>query len=194
MINLTKFIALLFIVSLSLVGCDKDGNKIIVEPIALPGNIDELVSYWGNSSSDVKKVVINTQGGPAPELLNEEMQDILKLVDANKIDDVLIVNVHQKQTLNPQNYQSEITFDQAKMDDEASVADLAKVIKYFKNTLEAEVHVLGISFGAFMVQELIRQEGVNIADDYLIMVGRLDMDETIWQSFSQGNAGPGARR
>lgn len=46
--------------------------------------------------------------------------------------------------------------------------------------------MLGISFGAFMTQELIASYGIDVADGYLIMVGRLDIDEYTWKPFSEG--------
>lgn len=40
-----------------------------------------------------------------------------------------------------------------------------------------------------MKQELINKKGLNVADKYLIMVGRLDMNEVFWQGFSKGKTG-----
>lgn len=58
---------------------------------------------------------------------------------------------------------------------------LSKVVKYF--------YVLGISFGAFKAQNLIAKKGADAADKYLIMVGRLDMNTSMWQAFSEGRLG-----
>ena len=43
--------------------------------------------------------------------------------------------------------------------------------------------------GAFMTQELIVRKGLDVADKYLIMLGRLDIDEVFWQGFSEGKMG-----
>ena len=47
------------------------------------------------------------------------------------------------------------------------------------------VYVVGISFGAFMVQELLATQG-NVAEGYLIANGRLDMAPAIWTVFAEG--------
>jgi len=149
-----------------------------------PDEINDLIYYTGNESSNT--VIINTQGGPEPKLAIKEFNKILSKVNTMGL---LKVNVHQAQTLNPQLFtNSEITFQQATAYDAESVETLYKVIKYFKDQGKT-VYVLGISFGAFMAQELIAKKGIDVADKYLIMVGRLDINEVYWQGFSQGQNG-----
>jgi hypothetical protein len=149
-----------------------------------PDEINDLIYYTGNESSNT--VIINTQGGPEPKLAIQEFNEILSKVNTMGL---LKVNVHQAQTLNPQLFtNSEITFQQATAYDAESIETLYKVIKYFKDQGKT-VYVLGISFGAFMVQELIAKKGIDVADKYLIMVGRLDINEVYWQGFSQGQNG-----
>ncbi len=48
-------------------------------------------------------------------------------------------------------------------------------------------YVIGISFGAFMVQELLAIQG-NVAEGYLIANGRLDMPPEIWMVFAEGGS------
>ncbi len=149
-----------------------------------PDEINNLIYYTGNELSNT--VIINTQGGPEPELATQEFNEILSKVNTTSL---LKVNVHQAQTLNPQLFtNSEITFQQATDYDAESIEALYKVIKYFKDQGKT-VYVLGISFGAFMTQELIAEKGIDVADKYLIMVGRLDINEVYWQGFSQGQDG-----
>ncbi|MEE9361456.1 MAG: hypothetical protein V3U92_02525 [Cellulophaga sp.] len=149
-----------------------------------PEEINNLIYYTGNKLSNT--VIINTQGGPEPKLATQEFNEILSSVNTISL---LKVNVHQAQTLNPQLFtNSEITFQQATSYDAESIEKLYKVIKYFKDQGKT-VYVLGISFGAFMVQELIAEKGIDLADNYLIMVGRLDMNDTYWQGFSLGQDG-----
>lgn len=187
--NSWKYLSIAFLAILSFTSCKKDTVTVNTpETITIPTEIADLGSYWGNTAKEVTDVLVNTQGGPVPELLDNEMRDILGLVDNDKTKDLFVFNVHQAQTKNPETFQNAITFEEAKTFDQESVANLAKVIKYFKEQGK-KVHVLGISFGAFMTQELLNTEGASIADDYLIMVGRLDMPEVIWKSFSEGNIG-----
>ncbi|WP_304943405.1 hypothetical protein [Vallitalea guaymasensis] len=150
----------------------------------IPEEISSLISISGNQESSA--VVINTQGGPMYDFdtttVKEETEEI-------KNRDFFIVNVHQKQTKNPELFQDkEISFEKAIEYDKESIQMLAKVIKYYKEQGK-KVYVLGMSFGALMAQELISEYGVDIADKYLIIVGRLDMPEVIWKSFSKGGTG-----
>lgn len=157
-------------------------NENVVE-----NNVSEISSIaytYGNEASNT--VIVNTQGGLIPELYNNELKEILKTVNTN---DYLIVNVHQAQTKNPELFvDKEISFDEAIEYDKKSIENLDKVIKYYKDK-NKKVYVLGISFGAFMTQELIAEKGVDVADKYLIMVGRLDIDDMFWKGFSEGKNG-----
>ena len=47
------------------------------------------------------------------------------------------------------------------------------------------VYVVGISVGAFMVQELLSTQG-NVAAGYLIANGRLDMPPAVWTVYAEG--------
>lgn len=163
--------------------CSKDDN-IQNSELEISQDIKNLIYYKGDESSST--VIINTQGGPMPELATTEYDEILENVNTTNL---LTVNVHQTQTLNPSLFTSnEITFKQAMDYDSESIELLYNVIKYFKDQGRT-VYVLGISFGAFMTQELINKKGLNVADKYLIMVGRLDMNEVFWQGFSKGKTG-----
>lgn len=117
-----------------------------------------MIYYSGNELSNT--VIINTQGGPQTELAVEEFNEVFSRV---KTKGLLKVNVYQAQTLNPQLFtKSEITFQQAVKYDSESIETLYKVIKYFKDQGKT-VYVVGISFGAFMVQELIAKKGIDVA-------------------------------
>ena len=178
-----KFLILLFIFS-----CKKDrtieNDETLNNGIMVSSEIMQLGNFFGDVFSDV--VLVNTQGGPVRELVTSEFRALLELTDRDE--DFFIFNVHQAQTLAPSLFVEEISFEAAKMADQESVDILAKVVRYFKEQ-DKKVYVLGISFGAFMAQELIRREGPEVVDKYLIMAGRLDMDELIWKSFSEGNSG-----
>ncbi len=165
-------------------GVTSISRKVTEIASVFPEEINKLIYYTGNERSDT--VIINVQGGPEPELVTQEFNEILSKVNTTGI---LKVNVHQAQTLNPQLFtSSEITFEQATAYDSESIEMLYTVVKYFKDQGRT-VYVMGISFGAFMVQELIAKKGVSVADKYLIMVGRLNMNEVYWKGFSQGQNG-----
>ena len=169
--------------SVLILSCSKDDN-IQNSGLEISQEIKDLIYFKGDENSST--VIINTQGGPIPELARTELDEILENVNTTNL---LTVNVHQAQTLKPSLFTSnEITFNQAIDYDAESIETLYDVVKYFKDQGRT-VYVLGISFGAFMTQELINKKGLNVADKYLIMVGRLDMNEVFWQGFSEGKTG-----
>jgi len=144
--------------------------------------VSDLVTLHGNLDGNI--VVVSTQGGPLTFLDDKVLDEFITEAQAQS---ALFVNVHQEQTKNPSKFKSaDITFEQAKQYDLQSVAYLKRVVDFYKSQQGKTVYVLGISFGAFIAQELIFQYGIDVADGYLIMVGRLDMDKDTWQSFSQG--------
>ena len=143
--------------------------------------IQNDAEFLGNI--DAKEVIINVQGGPITSLT----PTIQEFIFVSQTTDKHWVNVHQVQTKYPELFiNEEITFEQAKAYDLQSVDMLKKVIDHFKNKGK-KVYVYGGSFGAFIVQELIALHGIDVADAYLITVGRLDIDEEVWKKFSEGN-------
>ena len=149
------------------------------------GEISEYASFQGNPNGEV--VVINTQGGPLPYLDDTTLFGVMRGSDTL---DMLYVNVHQFQTKNPSLFEEkDISFEDAKNYDNQSIDDLMKVISYFKENTKKKIYVLGISFGAFMVQDLIARHGIDDADAYIAIVGRLDIDTKFWNGFSQGKNG-----
>lgn len=140
--------------------------------------------YEGVGNPDADTVIVNTQGGPLVELASDELRDITDLLD---LETTYVVNVHQEQTLDPDRFTTQdLAFDEAKAADAASVDRLAAVVQHFVDE-DRPVIVLGISFGAFMAQELLATQG-NIADGYVILVGRVDMPEAVWSAFADGRA------
>lgn len=152
------------------------------EPAA-PSGLEGTYGSFGNPDADT--VVVVTQGGPVTFLLGPEA--LVEETGLLNPDEVQLVSVHQAQTLDPEPFiAADISFDEAKAADAESVAMLADVVAHFKDQGKT-VHVVGFSFGAFMVQELLATQG-NIADGYLIKVGRVDMPEEVWTEFSEGRA------
>ena len=148
-----------------------------------PKDIDEYTFARGNPQSDI--VLVYAQGGPLSLLDSKGLSLIYDSGMRSKLKDALFVNVHQAQTLMPELFdENSISFDQAKQHDAKTTQMLYKVIKYFKDDGKT-VYVVGISFGAFVVQDLLATNG-NISDGYLIMVGRLNIQDEIWTSYSKG--------
>lgn len=145
--------------------------------------ISDIATFHGNLEGDI--AVVYVQGGPSTELIEDEVLD--QFISNTQTESALFVAVHQAQTKNPANFtNSDITFEEAKQFDLESVANLEKVVDFLKIQQGKTVYVTGCSFGAFVVQELIAAHGVDVADGYLIMSGRLNIDADTWQPFSEG--------
>jgi len=110
---------------------DTISNQIKEKLPGLPENIFKKIVLLGNP--EAKTVLINAQGGPMTSLQNFELNAMLK--DAGfKAEDLLIVNVHQYQTLRTDEFETKlIDFEDAKKYDAESTKMLAEVVDYFKN-------------------------------------------------------------
>ncbi len=160
-------------------------DDTIIEPIEFSEIEDLVSSFQGNRESSI--VIVNTQGGPVTTTEDDFVTEIMNNTETTN---VLWVNVHQAQTAYPPLFtNTDISFEQAKTYDAESIEKLKTVITYFKEERNKTVYVLGISFGAFMTQELIATHGIDVADKYLIMVGRLNIEEELWMAFSNGQGG-----
>ncbi len=146
----------------------------------LPENIADLVYAVGNRDSDT--VIVNAQGGPIPELETHFFEFVFSFVD---LEQYYLINAHQVQTINPIDFmEHEVTFEEAKIAAAESTQMLADIVQYFKSEGK-KVYVVGLSYGAFIVTDFIATYG-NIADGYLIMIGRLDMPDEVWTVFAEG--------
>lgn len=164
--------------------CSNDDEQPTTTVLEISQEIKELIYFIGDEESDT--VVINVQAGPDTELSTFEVDFIAENLSDN---DFLTVNIQQAQTLNSGLItDSDITFEEAITIDAETVEILNEVIQYFKGQGRT-VYVFGQSFGAFVTQELIAQKGIDVADKYLIMIGRLDMNDVIWQGLSEGRYG-----
>ncbi|PKV48038.1 hypothetical protein ATE84_0021 [Aquimarina sp. MAR_2010_214] len=172
------------ILSLFLIGCSSDDSPVINEPIEISKEIKSLIYFRGDEKAPT--VLINAQAGPSTAL-DQEIIDFF--VDDFNTAGILTVNVHQAQTLTPSIVNdNDITLEQAVNFNAESIETLAKVITYFKDQGRT-VYVLGLSFGAFVTQGLIAKKGIDIADKYLIISGRLDMNDVMWQGLAEGKEG-----
>lgn len=164
-----------------------EGNKTLIEKESkVDSEISSLISRSiGDETSDI--VIVYAQGGPITEVEEEVLEEFRD--SHEKLQNALILQAHQIQTESPELFMTEeITFDQAIEYDKKTLENITKIVKHYK-LKGKKVYVIGVSFGAFVVTDLIAEEGPNLADGYGIMVGRLDMDDVFWKGFSQGKGG-----
>jgi len=176
---------LIAVLSTNVVSCSKDDdNPPAITIKDIPQNIKDLIYFSGDEMAST--VLINVQAGPSVVLDDEVVNDLAPALSPRGI---LSVNVHQGQTLNPTILEDDdITLNQAINLNNQSVETLYQVVKHFKDEGRT-IYLLGASFGAFITQELIAQKGIEVADKYLIITGRLDMNDDFWQALSEGRFG-----
>ena len=157
-------------------------EKIQIEFPGMPEKLRSQGYSFGNPMSN--KIVLFSQGGPSTTLSTWRWQK--KMVEMFKgFGDYFFINVHQAQTLEPDNYdKKELSFEEAKAYAAFSTKVLGDLTAFFKSKGK-KVYLYGISGGAFLVTDLIATKG-NIAEGFLIMVGRLDMNDEMWRSRANG--------
>lgn len=178
-----KFLNLVLYTALSLIysSCNNDDDTDAIPGAFNP--ISDIASFHGNFDANI--VVVHAQGGPGIELVADGVVD--QFISGSETGSALFAVVQQAQTQNSSNFiNADITFEEAKQFDLESVANLKRVVDFFKIQQGKTVYISGISFGSFIVQELIASYGVDVADGYLIMVGRLNIEAQTWQSLSEG--------
>lgn len=147
-----------------------------------PADVATLYDSVGNPNGSA--VLVFAQGGPTPGL---DSNGFGLLTGGLDLDKVQVLNVHQAQTLDPGAFTSaDIDLEAAKAANDESVRILADVVSHFQSD-GRRVVVLGISFGGLLVQDLLATQG-NVADEYVIVVGRLDFPEAASTIFSDGGA------
>ncbi len=177
--NIRRLLALLTITALLAAACSDAATNYTPDPM-IPDSLAQTFEAIGNPNAST--VIVFAQGGPMPELDMGEAEGIFSDIDP---DSTYLVVPHQVQTQNPGLFtDAEINFDQAKGFDADTTASLANVVAYYAES-DKKVYVVGTSFGAFVVQDLLASQG-NVADGYFIQVGRLDMPEEVWVPFSEG--------
>ncbi|WP_298475564.1 hypothetical protein [uncultured Maribacter sp.] len=178
------FIILITILSIFIASCSKNDDQPPVVITKISEDIKELIYFQGDEKAST--VLINVQEGPDTKLDASIVDLIFNNTNAT---DLLVANVHQAQTLDSTIVKgNDITLEQAITYSAKSIETLDQVLSYFKGQGRT-VYVFGNSFGAFMTQELIAKKGINSADKYLIMTGRLDINDVIWQALAEGNNG-----
>ena len=176
---------LIVIFSIVTFSCSNDDDekppKVITE---LSQEIKSLIYFKGDEKAETVMILI--PGGPSTEFATDFVDGFAPVFSPKGI---LTVTVHQAQTLNPDIVAgNDITLAQASSFNTESIEMLFKVITYFKDEGRT-VYVLGYSNGAFVTQDLIAKKGIDSADKYLIISGRLDMNDVIWQAAAEGRNG-----
>lgn len=180
----TNLMLIVFLLT-SIFSCSKDDEgkpPVIADEISQ--ETKDLIYFRGDEKAPT--VVITVPGGPSTEFATDIVDDFAPAFSPKGI---LTVSVHQAQTLNPDIVAvNDITLAQTSSFNTESIDMLSKVITYFKDEGRT-VYVLGLSFGSFVTQDLIAKKGINSADKYLVITGRLDMNDIIWQAAGEGKAG-----
>lgn len=172
---------LIVVIAIATLSCSKNDDDPPVSFNEIPQEIKDLIYFRGDEKAPT--VLIAVPGGPSTELATGIVDDLAQDISSPGI---LTVTVHQAQTLNPNILEgNDITLNQAINFNAESIETLYQVIEYFKDEGRT-VYVAGISFGAFVTQEFIAQKGIDAADDYLIITGRLDINDAMWQGLVEG--------
>ena len=169
---------------------DKTGSNkalVISENIQIdyPGMPDHLKSLgysYGNPDSDI--VLIHSQGSPNL-ILSTWLFEKNAVRLSKTVGDHFWVNVKQNQMINLDEFRNrQLSFDETKEYVTKTSKILWEIVNYFKSQ-NKKVYLLGASGGAFVITDMIATYG-NIADGYVIMTGRLDMNDEMWIPRSKG--------
>ncbi|WP_310991531.1 alpha/beta hydrolase [Aequorivita marina] len=164
--------ALVLTTSCSKDDIDDDTNVELVNT-QIPNDVTQLFVEKGNINSN--KVVLYSNGGP-DFTLDSNYFDELGFSEYHE------VYVHQSNTFNPSIINSgNLTFERAIEENENSVDILHQVAQHFSDQGK-EVYIVGHSFGAILIPSLIATKEP-IATKYLLLAGRLDFPDVVWQGF-----------
>ena len=155
--------------------------KIVYENI--PESLINSGYSYGNPNSDT--VIINIDGGPENDLRTYRFELKYSRTDVIDENNYFLINMRESQTMHPEETEKdEISWEQAKKYNEKTVKTLYELISYFKSQ-HKKVYVVGGSYGSFVaLNSLFKHK--NIADKYLLFVGRLDMTEEVSEAYSKG--------
>ena len=157
--------------------------KIVYENI--PESLINSGYSYGNPNSDT--VIINIDGGPENDLRTYRFELKYSRTDVIDENNYFLINMRESQTMHPEETEKdEISWEQAKKYNEKTVKTLYELISYFKSQ-HKKVFVVGGSYGSLVGLKSIVDYN-NIADRYLLMVGRLDMTKEVSKAYSMGFA------
>ena len=155
--------------------------KTAYVPTVIPADVTKLIKKI-SAGTQADAVLLIAQGGPFPAL--ESASETKGLVGETLINKYETYLVHQAQTYNPGMNNSDITFEQAKVEAAKSSAMLQKVIEHFKGQ-NKKVYIWGFSYGFFVIEDLLARYEMKF-DRAFLGGGRFNMPEKVWQTFSKG--------
>lgn len=173
-------------VGILLVGCNNDDDNAIAsqfEATNLPDDVSKLFVTKGNTSS--KTVVIFAEGGPSDELSADDLESI-NLDGFTGFNDFLRVYIHQIGTYNSNIFKFDATVAEATRETDLNTEILDRVIKHYKSQ-DKVVFVIGHSYGAWAIARYIADKGNTSADKFVMMAGRLDIEQKVVDNLFKGN-------
>ncbi|WP_242204926.1 alpha/beta hydrolase [Aestuariivivens insulae] len=174
--NKVKNALVLMFIAIFISSCSKDDLKTQRDNVTqLPNDVTKLYVEKGNTKSN--KVILYSNGGPDSKLSTDYFDDL-------NFSEFHEVYVHQTNTYNKRvivGLNENLTFERAIKEDQVSVKILYRVIEHFRKQGK-EVYVVGHSFGAVLIPSLIAEYKPKVKK-YLIMAGRLDFPDLVWQGF-----------
>jgi len=177
--NLLKY-AITLVVLLA-VSCNKDDDMPKSNgytKTVIPTDINDLFVGKGTATQDT--VIVYSEGGPEVKVLAEDLEEITQFSKYYR------VYPRQAQHLNQSINKNEITFEQAIKEDAISTDIFQKVVQHFKDEGKYVV-AMSHSFGSFILPNVIDKYPNTPIDKVIIMAGRLDMPEVVWQGFRDGH-------
>ena len=158
-------------------------TRRLVALTRLPDDVTELYEIVPGGAADSDTVWLYVQGGPT-DMLEDGTGNVpytLPLFPGHG--ERILANVHQVQTYNPDLFEDSrldsLARLQAEMD--VSVEILDRVIRHFK-TRGKRVVVFSHSFGSIVLPRYLALKGPGAADRYVIMAGRLDIEEKVYRN------------
>lgn len=138
----------------------------------LPNDVTDLFIAKGDLNADT--VWIYEQGGPSQNLRDIDLESF------PNHGDFLNVYVHQILSYSNDLYDKGLTIKQAEAESDLNSEILHKVIKHYKD-LGKTVIVIGHSYGAFVINDYLAKKGSGLADKYVLMAGRLDIEQEFYE-------------
>ncbi|MCB0632782.1 MAG: hypothetical protein R2824_25010 [Saprospiraceae bacterium] len=149
----------------------------------------DTTQLWITPDSLIRElVIIDCPGGPDSilEFQSRDQQRYRYLPDYSRFS---IVSLYQAQSFNSSLYQYARVFTPEDAAYEVAITSemLHRAIAYFKSRGK-KVYVVGSSYGAFVIQHYLANYESE-ADLYVVLSGRLDMDQPMVEENLQGNSG-----
>lgn len=149
----------------------------------------DTTALWLSPDSLIRDlVIIDCPGGP-DSTLEYRPRNRARYRYLSNYDEISVISLHQAQSFNTSMYRytDEFSMEDARYEVDITVEMLNRAIDYFKSR-DKKVIVVGTSYGAFVVQNYLLNEPAK-ADQYIILSGRLDIDQVMVEETMNGNSG-----